>query len=83
MPEFDSTHPQAYLIQLCIEYKETIDQIGSGLYETEEVYYLTGQRAALHDDIIREMERLGIPIADREDAMKRAIRIAQWLRPPE
>lgn len=83
MPEIDPTSPLAHLIQLCKEYKEIIDQMRSGRFETEEIHYLSGQRTVLHDQIIAEMEHLGIIIEDREEAMQRAFQIAQWLRLPE
>ena len=83
MPEIDPTSPYAHLIQLTIEYKETIDLIESGGLETEEVQQLYGQRSLLHNDIIAELERLNIPVNSREDAMRKAYQIAQWFREPE
>lgn len=83
MPELDPTSRIAHLIQLCIEYQQIIEDIGSGRFEIEEVYYLTSQRTVLHDQVIAEMERLGIPIEDREDAMQKAFKTAQWFRLPE
>ncbi len=83
MPDLDPTSPYARLIQLSLEYKETIDMAEFGLYETEEVYELLRQRSLLHDAIIVEFQRLGISIASRDDAMRKAYQYAQWFRPPE
>lgn len=79
MPDFDATSRWARLIILCREYQEMIDQIEAGGLETEEVRYLNGQRSVLHDQVMEEMTRLGMPFADRADAMRRAVKIARWL----
>lgn len=79
MPDFDATSRYAHLINLCQDYQELIDQIMSGLYETEEVRYMNGQRSVLHDQVMEEMDRLGMDYTDRVDAMKQALKIARWL----
>lgn len=83
MPEIDPTSSYAHLIQLTIEYKETIDLTESGMLETEEVHQLLSQRSLLHNAIIAELERLNIPSNSREDAMRKAYQLAQWFREPE
>ena len=83
MPEIDPTSPYARLIQLALEYKETIDMSESGMFETDEVRELLGQRSLLHDQIIAEFQRLGMPITNRDDAMRKAYQLAQWYRVPE
>jgi hypothetical protein len=83
MPEIDPSSQYAPLIQLTLEYREIIEQTESGMLETEERRVLLGDRSILHDMIIAEMERLGIPIQGREDAMRKAYQIAQWFRDPE
>jgi hypothetical protein len=83
MPEIDPTSSYARLIQLTLEYKETIDLIESGMLETEEIRVLLSQRSLLHNDIIAELERLNKPVESREEAMRLAYQIAQWYRDPE
>jgi hypothetical protein len=79
MPDLDPTSQYTRLIILCREYQELIDQIESGGLETEEIRYLNGQRSVLHDQVMEEMARLGMPFSDRADAMRQAVKIARWL----
>lgn len=41
----------AYTIQLCREYIETVDAMRSGRYSTEEIHQLDSQRLLLHDEL--------------------------------
>jgi cell division FtsZ-interacting protein ZapD len=79
MPDPDATSRYAHLINLCRDYQEMIDLIQSGTLETDEVRELNGQRSVLHEQVMEEMTRLGMPFADRVDAMRQAVKIARWL----
>jgi hypothetical protein len=83
MPEFDPTSKYAHLINLALDYLKVIEQAEDPSFTAEERYTLLGDRSILHDQIIAEFARLGEAIDDRADAMRRAIRIAKWYRPPE
>ncbi|WP_129628248.1 hypothetical protein [Candidatus Oscillochloris fontis] len=73
MPSYD------YLISLCREYQQLVDDIQSGMLETDEIRELNGQRTVLHEQVMEEMQRLGISFTDREHAMRQAFQIARWL----
>lgn len=83
MPELDPTSPFARLINMVCEYRDIIDLTESGNLETEEIRILLGDRSVLHDAIIEEMQRLKIPVVDRDDAMIKAYQYAQWFCKPE
>ena len=83
MPEIDPSSPYFRLFQLVQEYREIISQTEQGGLETEDIRHLLGQRSVTHDQIIDEFVRLNIPFVDREDVMRQAFRMAQWLRPAE
>lgn len=64
---------------LCRDYQEIIDLTQSGTLEADEVRELNSQRSVLHEQIMEEMTRLGMPFTDRVDAMRQAIKLARWL----
>lgn len=56
-----STIPERYLKipgleTICQEYLDTIKQMNSGLYTTEEIYQLDSQRQWLHNEILFRLE---------------------------
>ena len=83
MPELDSTSDYAYLAQLAKEYKKTIERTEDPSFTMDELQILLSERTVLHDQIIEELLRLGIPVKSREDAMKFAFRVANWISPLE
>lgn len=83
MPELDSTSDYAHLVQLAREYKKTIERTEDPSFTMDELQILLSERTVLHDQIIAELVRLGRPVENREDAMKFALRIANWISPLE
>jgi hypothetical protein len=78
MSDPDATSRYTYLISLCRDYQEIIDQTQSGMLDTDEIRELNSQRSVLHEQVMDEMRNLGIAFADRVDAMKKALKIARW-----
>nr|WP_044200912.1 hypothetical protein [Oscillochloris trichoides] len=68
----------AYLISLCREYQQLVDDIQSGMLETDDIRELNGQRTVLHEQVMEEMRRLGKSFTDREHAMRLAFQLARW-----
>jgi hypothetical protein len=79
MPDADPTSRFAHLINLCRDYQDIIDLTQSGGLDTDEIRELNGQRSVLHEQVMEEMRRLGMPFTDRADAMRQAVKIARWL----
>ncbi|NTW97100.1 MAG: hypothetical protein HGB28_00930 [Oscillochloris sp.] len=79
MPDLDPTSRFAHLVNLCRDYQEIIDQTQSGMLETDEIRELNGQRSVLHEQVMQEMRQLGLTFTNREDAMRKAFKIARWL----
>jgi len=44
---------QEYIVSIAREYLETVDQIRSGRFSTEEIYQLDSQRQLLHNEMCR------------------------------
>jgi hypothetical protein len=78
MPDPDATSRYAHLASLCQDYQELVEQIQSGMLETDEIRELNGQRSVLHEQIMAEMKRIGKPFKDREHARNLAFQIAKW-----
>jgi hypothetical protein len=78
MPDYDSTSPYAHLFSLCREYQEMVEQIQSGMLETDDIRALNSQRSVLHDQIMEELTRLGKPFKSREHARNMAFQLAKW-----
>jgi hypothetical protein len=78
MPEIDPTSAYAHLIALAIDYQQVIDMIEMGALEIEDTRALLAQRSVLHEQIIAEFARLGQPVTDRAEAMKKAVWLARW-----
>jgi hypothetical protein len=78
MPDLDPTSRYAHLLNLCQDYQELVEQIQSGMLETDEIRELNGQRSVLHEQIMAEMKRVGKPFIDREHARNLAFQIAKW-----
>ena len=80
MPELDETSEYRHLSNLCHEYQQLVELIESGRLETEEIRHLNGERSVLHDQIMEEMQRLRIAFDDRDDARRKAFKLAKWVK---
>ena len=83
MPDIEPNSPYYHLIQLALDYRRVINLIEHGGLSTEDRQRLNGDRSVLHDQIIEEFARLRQPVTSREEAMRKALRYAQFYRSAE